>query len=458
MSILLVRPGNFDPYKFNFMKYFSFKYPPMNLAILAAQIEDPKIIDLSIKKDPKRSLIKTLGNGDFDFVGINVITPLMEETKSIISIIRKHSNAKVILGGPHVTALPEETLFETGADIICIGEGDNTLREITEDKDVRKIRGVGYFAKGKVRINAPRGLINLDELKLPRWDLLRKDKYFTLFSKRNPTGIIETSRGCPYNCIYCHKQTFGRTYRVKSPKKVVDEMEHALNSGFREIHLVDDAFSVHRKRVIEICKEIRKRRLDVPWALPCGLRVDQADSELFDDLHSSGCHMMAFGVESGSDSILKIIDKGITRKQTTEAFKCARKSGIETLIAMMMVGLPGETENDIKKTADLVRELDADITKVSVTIPYPGTRLYEKYKNEGMLLKDFSWSSYRMHNPERIYRHENLEWSAIKKGYYDILKSVYFNPRHYTCRFKKITGVYAPRLLRNYRYALGHRL
>jgi len=453
MSILLIRPGHLKPYESNFMKHFSLKYPPLNLAILAAQAEDVKILDLSIYKNPREMLIKILEKESFDFIGITVVTPFMDEVSELVEIIREHSHSKIILGGSHITALPQESLIESKADITCIGEGETTLKEIISGKPLNNVKGVGYFGKDKFILNPSREFINnLDKLEFPRWDLIGTEKYHTLFSKRNPTGIIETSRGCPYNCIFCHKQTFGRIYRTKTPKRVVDDMEHAIKFGFKEIHIIDDAFSVEKKRVLGICKEIIERDLDIPWSLPCGIRVDQADQELFDALHSAGCHMVAFGVESGSDRILKEIDKGIKRKQIVNAFKFARKAGIETLIALLMVGLPGETTKDIKATMELAKELDPDITKVSVTIPYPGTILYERYKNENILAKKFSWSSYRMHSPEKIYEHEILNWEEIRRGYDGVLRSVYLNPVHYTCRFKKIIGVYFPRFLKNYIY------
>jgi radical SAM superfamily enzyme YgiQ (UPF0313 family) len=455
MSLLLIRPGHLKPYKYNFMKHFSLKYPPLNLTVLANQAENVKILDLSIFKDPQKMLVKTLEKESFDFIGITVVTPFMDEVNALVGIAREHSNGKVILGGPHITALPKESLLKSKADIACVGEGETTLKEISSGKPLSRVKGAAYFKKGKFVLNHTREFIkNLDKLELPRWDLIRTEKYFTLFSKKNPTCIIETSRGCPYDCIFCHKQTFGKVYRTKTPGRVVDEMEHALGYGFKEIHIIDDAFSVSKERVLRICKEIRKRKLDIPWSLPCGIRVDQADQELFDNLYSAGCHMVAFGVESGSDRILRNIDKGISRKQIKKAFKYARNAGIETLIALLMVGLPGETAEDMKATIEFAKELDAGITKVSVTVPYPGTRLYEKYKKDNMLSKEFSWSSYRMHNPEKIYEHEILDWADIKRGYDEVLRAVYMNPRHYTCRLKKIMGSYFPRFVRNYIYGI----
>jgi anaerobic magnesium-protoporphyrin IX monomethyl ester cyclase len=451
MSILLVRPGYSEPYKSNFIRYFSMKYPPLNLATLAAEAENAKILDLPFFRKPEEVLRKTIENENFDFIGFTVLTPLMEEVKKMIGIARTCSSSKIIIGGPHVTALPKESLIETDADIACVGEGEITLREIISGKALHRVKGTAFFRNDVFFLKPHRELIgNLDALEYPRWDLTKTDNYYSIFSKRNPTGIIETSRGCPYNCIYCHKKTFGRLYRAKSPKRVVDEMENAIQAGFREIHIIDDAFSVDRKRVQEICREIVKRGLNIPWALPNGLRVDSVDETLFGELHAAGCHMIAMGVESGSEKILKKIDKGINKKQIREAFRYARSAGIETLLAMFMVGLPYETKEDIKKTAEFAKELDADITKVSVTIPYPGTRLYEKYMKNDKLVKEFSWSSYRLHNPERIYNHETLEWEEIKRGYLSIMKRVYLNPPHYICRARKILGVYAPRFFKNY--------
>ncbi|NIO20592.1 MAG: radical SAM protein [Candidatus Aenigmarchaeota archaeon] len=459
MSILLINPDYTNVYRYNFMRYFYSRYPPLNLVTLSSSIENVSILDMNIFSDPIRELRNSLKTQNFDFVGVTVNTPSVDYVKNIIGIIRESSKSKIILGGPHVTSFPERSFQELKPDIVCEGEGDETIREIISGKPLKKIRGLWIRKNGKIFRTKKRHFIeNLDSLKFPTWELLDLKKYFTILSKKNPTGTIETSRGCPYNCVYCHKETFGRVFRYKTPKRVVDEMEYLFDSGFKEIHVVDDAFTVNRRRTIEICDEVIIRGLDFPWALPNGIRVDTVDQKVLDKLHHAGCHLIAFGVETGSEKMLRVIDKGINIKQTEKAFKMAKDAGIETLVAFFMVGLPGEKEEDLEKTTEFARHLDADVTKVSVTIPYPGTRLYEIYKKDGSLIEDVGWASYRIHEPSRIYKHENLSWSKIVNSYYKILKSTYGNPFHYIRRSDKIVISYAPRIIKNILYGMRRKL
>lgn len=459
MSILFINPSYLSVYRYNFMRYFYPRYPPLNLITLSSSIEDVSMLDMNILSNPIKELRRLFETQDFEFVGITVTTPFVEDVKNIMRVIREISQSKIILGGPHVTSLPKLSFSELHPDIICEGEGDETIKELISGKPLEKIRGLWIKKRGGIFYTGKRHSIeNLDSLNFPKWRLLDAKRYFTILSKKNPTGTIETSRGCPYNCVYCHKKTFGRVFRVKTPKRVADEIEHMLGNGFKEIHVVDDAFAVNRKRAIEICDEIVRRGLDFPWALPNGIRVDTLNQQILDKLHYAGCHMIAFGVETGSEKMLRMVDKGIHIKQIEKAFKMAKDAGIETVVAFFMVGLPGENEEDIERTIEFARHLDADVTKVSVTIPYPGTRLHEMYRKEGLLIEDAGWDCYRMHEPSKIYEHENLSWNRILDAYYKILKSVYANPFHYTKRFDKILISYTPRIIKNIMYGMRYAL
>ncbi len=450
-DVLLINPDYLKSYKQSFLKFFAPRYPPLNLSTLAANINvNVEILDFTVLKHPIRNLKRSLKNNSFKHIGITLTTPNVDDVKQIIEVVRNYSpSSSIILGGPHITALPRESLKDLKADIVCIGEGDITFKEIVSGKRLSKIRGVG-FSKGKeFMLTQKRPLIqNLDSLTIPRWDLINPKKYYTIFSKKNPTGLMETSRGCPYNCIYCYK-TLGRLFRFKTPKRVVDEMEFMLQKGFKEVHVADDCFTADIKRAISICDEIIRRKLDVPWGLPNGIRVDSVSQRLLEKLYYSGCHMVAFGIESGSQKVLNSIKKGITVKQIKQTFRLARDVGIETLIAFFMVGLPDEKESDLEKTLELAKILDADITKVSIAIPYPGTLLYEDYKSRGMIL-NHSWSSYRMHNPQQIYVHSNLTWKEIIDAYNKI---ILVNKNH-LFRFKKILKIYLPRVFHNCAYSI----
>jgi len=207
-----------------------------------------------------------------------------------------------------------------------------------------------------------------------------------------------TSRGCPYRCVFCSvSEQWGHKIRHRSPKNVVNEIEFLLkNYPFLEgIRFFDDVFTIDKNRVIEICQEIIKRKLNFTWE--CEARADAIDKELVREMKRAGCEFIDLGVESGSNKILKNIKKNITVEQAIDAVKIIKQAGIG-LKVFIMHGLPGETYEDIRKTVFLSRylchELKADGATQGITIIYPGTELEKIAKELGTLPKDFSWGKY----------------------------------------------------------------
>jgi radical SAM superfamily enzyme YgiQ (UPF0313 family) len=209
-----------------------------------------------------------------------------------------------------------------------------------------------------------------------------------------------TSRGCPFKCTFCAR--IDKSYRVRSVTSVVDEMEFLREErDVKEIHVLDDIFNLDIKRAKAICDEIIRRRLDISWALPSGIRVNRKliDEELARKLHKSGCWMVAFGIESGSQKILNRIHKNLTLNEVRRAVKICRDAGIEELWGFFLIGLPGETKGSIKQTIDFACELDLNVAKFLITVPFPGSELYTLYKNKGFL-KTEDFSLYGIHlNP-----------------------------------------------------------
>jgi anaerobic magnesium-protoporphyrin IX monomethyl ester cyclase len=340
-------------------------------------------------------------------------------------------------GGAHASSFPEETLQDLALDIVVVGEGDYTLPEILSGKQWRKIKGICFKQKGKIIMTRRKDFIeNLDQLPYPSWSLYDLPRYQTspLLSRANPAGWMETSRGCPYGCVYCNKSVFGRTFRIKSASRVVDEMEFMLKSGLKEIHIADDNFTSDMERAEEICEEIIKRGLKFPWATITGIRVDRVNKGLLRKMKRAGCYRVYFGIESGSQRVLNNINKGINLKQIRQAINWAKKAGLETF-GFFMIALPGEKLSDIKKTIKFATSLDLDMAKMSVTIPLPATPLYNELKNQGKI-KTKNWSEFNLYLPApAIYDHPNLDWETIDKYYSLFYRRFYFHPRFITKRF-----------------------
>ncbi len=446
--LLIIPPFRDIIYKDSKVKEAVPASPSLGMASLAAAVlasgGEARILDLNLYDDYEVVLRQTLRDFSPEFAGITFVTPLFGVMRSIAeSIKRDFPDIKLIAGGAHASALPEETLASTDLDIIVIGEGDFTLPEIMLGKDLSEIKGIAYKKGDRIFVNDRRPpILDLDALPRPAWELYDVNRYriSDVMARKSPTGWLETSRGCPFNCCFCNHGVFGRNFRPKSPARVVDEIRLMLERGFREIHIVDDMFSTDVDRVKAICRGIINGGLKFPWATVTGIRVDRGDPEMFALMVKAGCYRVYFGIETGSQAILNNIGKGITLEQVRAAVAMAADAGLETC-GFFMLALPGETEQTMKETIDFACSLGLDWAKVSVTTPLPSTPLFESLDREGRILtKD--WNKYNLYLPmNAIYRHPNLDWDTVNRYFNAFYRRFYFRPRYMARRlFKSLSG------------------
>lgn len=437
MKVLLINPPYVkELYSNTKLTQATVNNPPLAPAVLSSAISsnnDIKILDLNMEPEPIQSLNKTLNEFNPDYVGITFTTPVFSKAAKISSLVKEfNKEIKVVGGGVHASSFPEDTLSNSDFDIVVKGEGDFTLQEIVSGKKLSSIKGVSFKSGRKIITNPSRDLIkDLDVLPYPSWHLynLKNYKSSKLISRKNPAGFIETSRGCVYQCVYCNKNIFGRTFRTKSPKRVVDEMRFMLDSGFKEIHIVDDGFSTDINRAKQICALIKSEKLDFAWNLHNGVRVDRVDEELMKKLAEVGCYRVTFGVESGNEQILRNINKNITLDNVRDAVKWSKKYGLE-VFGYFMLGLPGETKETMQDTIDFARQLDFDFVKFTITIPLPGTEMYDAWERGGYL-KDKNWDAFNFHKrAEEVYTHPSLDWDTIYDYYSKAYKSFYLRPSY----------------------------
>jgi len=408
--------------------------PSLTFATLATPLvqrgHEVSILDLNQESQPRKALEASLQDFRPDFVGITCSTPLYFEAKDIAAIVKDHSrDTGVIFGGVHPSSFPQETLADTRADFVCVGEGDYTLLDIVEGKAPEAIPNLLYRLDGRtVSVPTKQFIKDMDALPYPSWHLFDLKRYHTprLTARKNPVGPMETSRGCVFGCIYCNKNIFGRTFRAKSPQRVVGEMEHMLAVGFQEIVILDDGFTTNLKRAKEICRLIVEKGLKFPWNLQNGIRVDTVDQEFMELAREAGCYSITFGVESGDQAILDNVGKGIKLDEVRQAFRWAREAGLETL-AYFMIGLPGETEESMRRTIDFCRELEPTYAKVGILVPLPGTPLFSSFDKLGHI-KSKDWALYNQHNPEGVYDHPNLSWEALHRHYDLFYRRFYLRP------------------------------
>lgn len=358
---------------------------PLGIAYIAAVLEKNgykvRVYDPAPYEKPH--LKKTIEWFKPDIICISCMTPSFPRACRMARKIKENFDIPIVFGGVHATVAPEETLKNGFVDYIIAGEGENALLELlkvmSDGGNPKGVLGLGYREGRGLRINPPRPLIeDLDSLPFPArhlfsgWYFRRFVLFRGLWIK---AGNMVSSRGCPYNCSYCSSRLmFGRRVRFRSPKNVVDEMEHLLKKyRLRGIALSDDTFTCNEKRAIEICREIRKRKLDFVWRVQG--RVDTISDRLVGELVRAGCIQIDIGVESGSERILKVLQKGITPEQVIRAFRILKKYRIRTC-ATFMIGSPTETHEDIELTRELARKIKADYTQFFITTPFPGTEMY----------------------------------------------------------------------------------
>lgn len=410
--------------------------PSLGLACIAAPLlekgHDVRIVNLNLVEKPDEYLRSAIKVSRPDIVGITSTTPLIKNVYGITKLVKDMDRGiKVVAGGPHPSALPKDVLTESGIDCVVRGEGDFTFRSIVENGISGTTPNIAYKKDGGVVLSEKQDefINDLDTLPFPAYELFDIKKYRQplIASRTAPLGYIETSRGCYGRCVFCNKNIHGSRMRMKSPGRVIEEMKRMLSLGFREIHIIDDIFTADMDRAYEICEMIIKNNLKFPWYPRGGIRVDRVNPGLLKIMKKAGCYRIPFGVESGSQRVIDAVKKGISLEQAMNAVAMAKKEGFETE-CYFMLGLPTETEDDIKKTIDFAIKLDPDYAKFAITIPLPGTRMFEDMEAKGQI-KTKDWNKYNFSvSPKELYDHDTLSWETIEKYYNISHRKFYFRP------------------------------
>ncbi len=368
--------------------------PPLGIGYLASVLREKgfkvRIIDDLVEKLGFEELLRRIR--DSVIVGITSTTPTFN---SALNYARKIKNALkdvfVILGGVHVSFEPEKALMNDFVDAVCIGEGEETIVEVAErveaGKSLEGVKGVYYRESGKIRKNDRRGFIDdLDSIPFPAYDMMPLEKYTVLGDKLKQFPVI-SSRGCPFACRYCSSSLFmGHRYRARSAENVVDEIEWLCEEfGARHIAFSDDTFTLGKKRVLEICNEIKRRGLEVTWS--CSSRIDTITAEMLRIMKSAGCVAIYYGIESASKRILEYYKKKISLEKAKEVVKATKRAGIAA-ICSFIVGAPMETKREMNETLRFALRLDPDYAQFSILTPYPGTEIYREAKERNLLLTE----------------------------------------------------------------------
>jgi anaerobic magnesium-protoporphyrin IX monomethyl ester cyclase len=393
-------------------------YPSLSLGSLASWLRQNGFPVALLDLHAHNLLVDEAGDSirDFDpqIVALTCKTLGWPAVLQIAQLVRRVApKALVVVGGPHMTIYPRESLVWDCLDITAVGDGEDTLLEICErleggDEPWDVPGTAARRPDGEVVLNPPRPVVHdLDRFPFPAFDLMPMDRYHCL-TVLEPMATMVTSRGCPWHCGYC-SQVYSEKLRFRSVDAVVEEMAWLERKwGIREIVMFDETFTIGKKRMLRFADEVLRRDLKVRFNIRA--RVDTVDREVLEALKAAGLRSIHMGVEAGTDRMLEIMNKGITREMCQRAFRIAREVGIETR-GYFMLGYPDATEHDLQTTIDFSCELGLDWASFSVATILPATELYDIARERGYVSGD-PWLDYTRNGGGTLPQLETETFSA----------------------------------------------
>lgn len=386
--------------------------PPLGLLYLAGSLERAgykvQILDAFAEGLSWAEFERRVASIKPDVFGIGGMTPVWDLTHRALETARRFSGV-VIAGGPHVSMRGASIIEdEPDIDYAVVGEGEITIVELIKalesGADVGAVAGV----IGRDGVSPARGVVQeLDELAFPARHLLNPRLYRYPLLGSGVVATIFTSRGCPYGCIFCDKTVHGSILREHSVERVLKEIEHIVcGEDIHSIIIYDDLFTLHKERVMEICKGIIERGLKLRFK--CEARVDAVDSEMLYWLKRAGASVIAYGIETVTENGLNFLRKGVTPLQIARALELTKNAGIESL-GYFIVGIPGDTEEDVMENVRFARRYRLTWAQFSVLSPTPGTKLFELAEKHGW------YAEFSAMNPFD----KDLKKPALADGYWD---------------------------------------
>lgn len=377
-------------------------YVPLGILYLSAWLEkhgfDNQVFDATFSSFQQQQQFLVQQKPDVVAVYTNLMTKL--NVLRLMQWIKQEpalQHTRVVLGGPEVRNHVQKFL-EHGADYIVLGEGEETMLELVQclsgqlPLQPHDIAGLALMYKGNVHYAPERAKMReLDELPLPNRTKVDLQLYFDAWKLKHGTSAISVStmRGCPYTCKWCSRAVYGQSYRRRSAKHVADELEWIKQHyNVDSVWFVDDVFTVSHKWLKEFRAEVEKRKLNFPYE--CITRADRMNEEVIADLKASGCFRVWIGAESGSQKVIDLMDRRVDVMQVRDMIRKAQEQGIQAG-TFIMVGYPGETEEDIFETVKHLKESNPDVFTITVAYPIKGTPLFAEVEDK--FIQDLPWET-----------------------------------------------------------------
>lgn len=381
-------------------------FPPLGILYLATVLKK-RGIEVSVLDQPAKGLttketIKWIRKEDPDILGFSTFAS-SGRTAALISkeVKKENPNITIVFGNYYATFNSERILKKyPSVDIIVRGEGEKTIIDLVDclhnEGKLKKVLGITFRNKNRI-VSAPnRSLIkNLDSLPFPERKLI-DDEYHCMIAgaiaaPKKFTSIV-SSRGCVYRCRFCSCRKFARnTWRPRSVQNTLEELHFLASEGYKQFIFVDDSFTLNQKRVIKLCRRMRKEKIDMEWI--CEGRVDNCSYEMLREISKAGCKVLYFGIESANQRILNYYNKQTTPQQSKSAVKSARKAGIDVIIGSFIVGAPDETRREIQNTIEFAKQIPIDLPQFNILGVYPGTDIWHEFEMKGLLKGGEYWET-----------------------------------------------------------------
>jgi anaerobic magnesium-protoporphyrin IX monomethyl ester cyclase len=425
--------------------------PPLGLLYVAATLEkagtEVKVHDLGFDRH-RDKLERLLRNWEPQLVGITCTTPLYPHAKSVAEFVKKIlPESWIIFGGIHPSVAPQNSLADSVADIVAIGEGEELMPAVAKAypsrEEAARVPGVVIKQNDRIIIGpAPARIADLDALPLPARHLVDVRSYLNAsghdrikWSLPQPALPLIASRGCPYRCAFCASElVHGKKIRLRSIENIQQELESLISTyGIRGVYFYDDTISFNPEWFERLC--LMLKGLGLKWI--CGTRLDRVSRPMLEMMRDCGCVLISYGIESGDQEILtNVLKKGLTLDTIRQNMKLTRQVGIAT-VANYMLGFPGETEESMRKTIALSRELDSDIAEFSIYMALPGTELAATAMQTGAAVEN-DLSKFDYMRP--TYTDTSLPAELVKRYHRKAVLGFYLRPRYILRRVAGIRG------------------
>lgn len=381
-------------------------WPPLGVLYLATILNE-KGLEVSVLDQPAKGFTvgetaKWVEKEDPDILGFSTFASSGRTAALISNEVKKRDPDLIVVFGNYYATFNSERVLRKypSVDLIVRGEGENTIVDLAnylrKEEKLQEIPGI-TFRKGKNIVSTPeRPLIkDLDSLPFPDRSL-SDIKYQSMIAgakvaTKKFTSIV-SSRGCVYNCRFCSCQRFAQNrWRPRSVQNTLEELHLLASEGYEQLIFVDDCFTLNQKRVINLCRRIRKEKIQFEWT--CEGRVDSCSSELFRELAKAGCKLIYFGIESANQRILNYYEKKTTPYQSRKAVEKARKAGIDVIIGSFILGAPDETREEIQNTIKFAEQIAIDFPQFNILGVYPGTEIWNEMQKRGLLDSEDYWET-----------------------------------------------------------------